>query len=98
MRYIIISLIMAGTFFFAGCTEESRNKMFRSADNVLGKDFKVSYISEGKIVKTWTIRDGKVTTGKDEQGRMLGYYYFWTEETGYVQAPIERTIIEELRE
>ncbi len=59
---------------------------------------KVSYIDSGKIVKTWTVRDSKITTGKDDQGKMLGYYYFWSEEVGYVQIPVERTIIEELRE
>lgn len=84
-------------FFLASCTEESRNRIFRSADNVLGKDFRVSYVDGGKIVKQWTIRDGKVTTGKDENGAVLGYYYFWSEKNGYVQIPIERTLIEEIR-
>ncbi len=84
--------------FIIGCTEESRNKIFRQADNLLGKDMKVSYVDEGKIVKTWTVRDSKITTGKDAEGRVLGYYYFWSEEVGYVQLPVERTIIEELRE
>ncbi len=32
----------------AGCTEEARNQFFRSADNVLGKDYKVSYVDEGQ--------------------------------------------------
>lgn len=94
---IWIGLSLA-TLVLAGCTEESRNKFFRSADNVLGKDFRVSYVDEGKIVKTWTIRDGKITSGKEEDGTVLGYYYFWSEETGYVQLPIDRTIVEELRD
>ena len=62
-----------------GCTEESRNKIFKQADNLLGKDLRVSYVSDsGKIVKSWTVRDGKVTTHKDEQGGTSGYYYFWS--------------------
>jgi len=59
-----------------GCTEESRNKIFKQADNLLGKDLRVSYVADsGTIVKSWTVRDGKVTTHKDEQGGTSGYYY-----------------------
>ena len=81
-----------------GCTEESRNKIFKQADNVLGKDLRVSYVADsGAIVKSWTVRDGKVTTHKDEQGAVSGYYYFWSEESGYVQVPIVRVIVEEIK-
>lgn len=80
------------------CTEEQRNKLTRQADNLIGKDLVVSYIDHGQVVKQWTVRDGKITSGKSENGRYLGYYYFWTEETGYVQAPIERILIEEKRD
>ena len=81
-----------------GCTEESRNKIFKQADNVLGKDLRISYVADGgKIVKSWTVRDGKVTTHKDEQGRTSGYYYFWSVESGYVQVPIVRAIVEEIK-
>ena len=84
--------------FLSGCTEEARNKLARSVQqNVLGDQLQVSYVDYGKIVKTWVIKDGKVTSGKDENtGRPLGYYYFYSE-TGYVQLPIEKTIIEEIR-
>ena len=72
-----------------GCTEEARNKIFKQADNVLGKDLRVSYVADsGTIVKSWTVSDGKVTTHKDEQGAASGYYYFWSIESGYVQVPI----------
>ena len=82
-----------------GCTEESRNKIFKQADNLLGKELRVSYVSDsGKIVKSWTVRDGKVTTHKDEQGAASGYYYFWSVESGYVQVPIVRTIVEEIKQ
>ena len=47
--------ILIGLFLLAlataGCTEEARNQFFRSADNVLGKDYKVSYVDEGQVVK-----------------------------------------------
>ena len=82
-----------------GCTEESRNKIFKQADNLLGKDLRVSYVADsGAIVKSWTVKDGKVTTHKDEQGAASGYYYFWSVESGYVQVPIVRTIVEEIKQ
>ena len=97
MQNLFISFLLF-LFFFGGCTEESRNKIFKQADNVLGKDLRVSYIADsGTIVKSWTVRDGKVTTHKDEQGSASGYYYFWSEENGYVQVPIVRTIVEEIK-
>lgn len=79
------------------CTEERRNELSRDVVNVLGEDLKVSYVDGGTVVKTWTVKDSKITTGKDEHGMYLGYYYFWSEETGYVQVPVERTIIEEVK-
>ena len=69
--YIFLLLLL----LLGGCTEESRNKIFKQADNVLGKDLRVSYVADsGKIVKSWTVSDGKVTTHKDEQGGTSGYY------------------------
>ncbi len=97
MKKLLYVLLFISFFFVVGCTEESRNKIFREADNILGKDLQVSYIDSGKVVKTWIVRDSKITAGKDESGRVLGYYYFWSEKKGYVQIPIERTIIEEYR-
>lgn len=92
------------TFFIAGvalllssCTEEARNKISRTTDNFLGEDLRVSYIDGGQVVKTWTVKDGKITSGKADGGAATGYYYFWSVETGYVQVPIERTIIEEIQ-
>ena len=97
MQNFFISFLLF-LFFLSGCTEESRNKIFKQADNVLGKDLRVSYIADsGTIVKSWTVRDGKVTTPKDEQGAASGYYYFWSVESGYVQVPIVRVIVEEIK-
>jgi hypothetical protein len=89
-------LIVVSMFMMTACTEEVMNKWSRQADNLLGKDLKVSYVDAGQVVKSWTVKDGKITTGRDDQGRASGYYYFWSIETGYVQLPIERTLIEEI--
>jgi len=97
MKRIYITLIIASTLMISACTEEARNKIGRTADNFLGEDLKVSYIDGGKVVKTWTVEDGKITSGKDDQGNSIGYYYFWSVENGYVQLPIERTVIEEIK-
>ena len=95
-KFFLIFLVFL--LFLASCTEESRNKIFKQADNVLGKDLRVSYVADGgTIVKSWIVRDGKVTTHKDENGSVSGYYYFWSEESGYVQVPIVRVIIEEIK-
>ncbi|MCH2290451.1 MAG: hypothetical protein MK447_11065 [SAR324 cluster bacterium] len=92
-------LILFSTFILSACTEESRNQMFKQADNLLGKDLRVSYVADnGKIVKSWTVRDGKVTSEKDPGGNAIGYYYFWSNETGYVHIPVMRTIIEEIKQ
>ncbi len=97
MRKKFFAFLLFCIIFLAGCTEESRNKIFKQADNVLGKDFPVSYVSDsGKIVKVWNVKDGKVTSHKDDKGAVSGYYYFWSEENGYVQSPIVRTIVEEI--
>jgi len=97
MRKTFIILLLF-QMFLGGCTEESRNKIFKQADNVLGKDLRISYVADsGKIVKSWTVSDGKVTTHKDEQGGTSGYYYFWSVERGYVQVPIVRSIVEEIK-
>lgn len=90
-------LIAASVLLLAGCTEETINKISRDIDTFIGKDLRVSYVDGGTVVKSWTVKDGKLTTGKDTNDIGLGYYYFWSVETGYVQIPIERTIIEEIR-
>jgi hypothetical protein len=92
-----LALVVVSVFMMTACTEETMNKLSRQADNFLGEDLKVSYVDGGQIVKSWTVKDGKITTGRDDQGRAIGYYYFWSVETGYVQLPIERTLIEEIR-
>ena len=82
----------------SACTEESRNKLLRSVQqNVIGERLKVSYVDYGKIVKSWIISDGKVTTGVTEGGVVKGYYYFYSTD-GYVQIPVDKAMIEELKD
>ena len=97
MKKMIISLLCAGIVMVSACTNETRNKLGRGADNLFGEDLKVSYIDYGKVVKEWTVKKGKITSGKSDAGDSLGYYYFWSEETGYVQVPIAKTVIEEIK-
>lgn len=97
MKLLSAPILLAALLLTSACTEEARNQISRSTDNFLGEDLRVSYIDGGKVVKTWTVKDGKITSGKDNAGNSAGYYYFWAVETGYVQLPIERTIIEEIK-
>ena len=60
---VVTALVLLG-----GCTEEARNKISRTTDNFLGEDLRVSYIDNGQVVKTWTVKDSKITSGKDEAG------------------------------
>lgn len=89
--------VLSLSLLVSACTEESRNKIARQADNYLGQDLQVSYIDGGQVVKTWAVRDGKITSGKNSSGNNAGYYYFWTQKGAYVQVPIERTIVEEIK-
>lgn len=76
------------------CSEEQQNKISRIGVTWLEGDYRVTY-AEGNHVKSWEVRDGKVTS---EPGK--GYYYFWALQDGkkvYVQTPIERSYIEELK-
>jgi len=97
MKKLLAVATLGCAVLLSACTEEAMNKLSRQADNFLGEDLKVSYIDGGQIIKTWTVKDGKITTGRDDRGNSIGYYYFWSQETGYVQLPIERTIIEEIK-
>ena len=76
-----------------GCSEEQQNKISRLGVTWLEGNYKVTY-ADGSHVKSWIVRDGKVTTEPSK-----GYYYFWANENGksqYVQTPIGRSYIEEI--
>lgn len=89
-RLFLISLLL----LLGGCSEEQQNKISRLGVTWLEGDYKVTY-ADGEHVKSWTVKDGKVTTEPDK-----GYYYFWADANGknvYVQTPINRTYIEEIK-
>lgn len=77
----------------SGCSEEQQNRLARVGVTWLEGDYRVTY-ADGEHVKTWEVRDSKVTSDPDR-----GYYYFWatmSEGKAYVQTPIGRTYIEEI--
>ena len=96
MKLLIIALF--SSIVLVSCTEEKRNQLLRSVQqNIVGERLKVSYVDYGKIVKSWIISDGKVTTGVTEEGQIKGYYFFYSTD-GYVQIPVDKAMIEELRD
>ena len=87
-----IMLFMA--LFLGACSEEQQNKLSRLGVTWLEGDYNVTY-ADGSHVKTWSVRDGKVTSDPQK-----GYYYFWADVNGksvYVQTPIQRSYIEEVK-
>lgn len=89
-RLFLISLLL----LLGGCSEEQQNKISRLGVTWLEGDYRVTY-ADGEHVKSWIVKDGKVTTEPDK-----GYYYFWADVNGknmYVQTPINRSYIEEVK-
>lgn len=88
--------ITLGLFFLLvllSCSQEQQNKISRLGVSWLEGNYKVTY-ADGVHVKSWIIRDGKVTSEPEK-----GYYYFWVMQNGkkmYVQTPIGRSYIEEI--
>ena len=81
-------------FLLTACSEEQQNKLSRLGVTWLEGNYRVTFV-EGSHVKSWQVLDGKVTSEPAK-----GYYYFWIEENGkklYVQTPIARSYIEEIR-
>ena len=92
MKKTLYALLLLS--LLVGCSEEQQNKISRIGVTWLEGDYKVTY-ADGEHVKSWMVKDGKVTT---EPGK--GYYYFWATVDGkkiYVQTPINRTYIEEIK-
>jgi hypothetical protein len=86
MKLIKLFVVLA---LITGCTQDQQNKLSRKVVEFLDGDYLVTY-ANGSTSKTWTIKNGKVTTSEK------GYYYFWDEKKHYVQTPIENTFIEEM--
>lgn len=89
-----IILLSLAVLFLAACSQEQQNQISRLGVSWLEGDYKVTFV-EGSHMKSWTVLDGKVTSEAAK-----GYYYFWAIEDGkkvYIQTPIQRTYIEEIK-
>jgi len=89
-----IATIIILTVLLTACSEEQQNKLSRLGVTWLEGDYKITY-ADGEHVKEWIVEDGKVTSESAK-----GYYYFWATIEGkksYVQTPIARTYIEEIK-
>ncbi|OOZ39336.1 hypothetical protein BOW53_12210 [Solemya pervernicosa gill symbiont] len=87
-------LISVAALLLVACSEEQQNKLSRLGVTWLEGNYRVTY-ADGSHVKSWEVRDGKVTAEPDK-----GYYYFWIKVDGkkrYVQTPIGRSYIEEIQ-
>lgn len=88
----ILSILFLG-LLLVSCSEEQQNRLTRLGVTWLEGNYRVTY-ADGEHVKSWEVRDGKVTSEPDK-----GYYFFWVKsgkERYYVQTPIARTYIEEI--
>lgn len=94
LKPMLLLPAILGVSLATGCSEEAQNKLGRAAVTWLEGDYRVTYAAGGHV-RTWEVRSGKVTSEPAK-----GYYYFWARNPDggkiYVQAPIERTYIEEL--
>lgn len=94
VKIIGLALSFSLLTLLSACSEEQQNKLSRLGVTWLEGDYKITY-ADGTHVKEWTVRDGKVTSESAK-----GYYYFWADIDGkksYVQTPIARTYIEEIK-
>lgn len=92
-RYLLTTGLLTALLILTGCSEEQQNRISRIGITWLEGNYKVTY-ADGEHVKTWIIKDSKVTSEPDK-----GYYYFWVRVDGkklYVQTPIARSYIEEM--
>lgn len=93
-RGLAVAAVAATLALATGCSEEQQNRLSRLGVTWLEGDYRITF-AEGSHVRTWEVRGGKVTSEADK-----GYYYFWAKVDGknvYVQTPIVRTYIEEIR-
>lgn len=91
IQTVVLAVLL---FLLVACSEEQQNQIGRLGVTWLEGDYRVTY-AEGGHVKSWLIKDGKVTS---EPGK--GYYYFWAtvdDKKVYVQTPIMRSYIEEMK-
>jgi uncharacterized protein YcfL len=84
-----IFLLSLASMLLAACTQDQQNQLSRKVVELMDSDYLVTY-ANGSTTKTWTIKNGKVTSSEK------GYYYFWDDKKHYVQVPIMNTFIEEI--
>lgn len=95
-KNILTLVFIMSLVLLSACSQEQQNQLSRLGVTWLEGDYRITY-ADGEHVKTWLVKGGKVTSEPAK-----GYYYFWArnEETGkkfYVQTPIARSYIEELK-
>jgi hypothetical protein len=94
-RGVLLAMVgLLAVASFASCSQEQQNKLSRLGVTWLEGNYRVTFAA-GSHVKSWTVEDGKVTSEPQK-----GYYYFWAKVNGkkaYVQTPIGRTYIEEIK-
>lgn len=100
-KWTIWAVAIVGTILFLGwmgwslLSGDRQNKIERLGVAYLDGDYQVTYASDS-FVKSWTVINGKVSTEAEK-----GYYFFWAKNAEgkkfYVQTPIERTFIEEIK-
>lgn len=94
MRKLIPLFTLLAITLLAGCSEEQQNSISRLGVTWMEGDYQITFV-EGNHVKTWVVKDGKITSEPEK-----GYYFFWALKNGkkiYVQTPIARTYIEEVK-
>ncbi len=89
-------LLIAALSILLSCTQDTQQKLIRKKIEYFDGDFRVTFVSGGQHIKQWTVKNGKITTMPQK-----GYYFFWARnENGkkfYVQSPIARTYVEEIK-
>lgn len=95
-KTITLILLISVLPIFFSCTQDTQQKIMRKKIEYFDGDFKVTFVSGGQHIKQWTVKNGKITAVPQK-----GYYFFWARnEQGkkfYVQSPIARTYIEEIK-
>ena len=93
--YINFVMIIMILFIIVSCTQDTQQEIARKKIEYLDGDYDVTYTDQD-IIKTWQVRDGKITSVPEK-----GYYFFWArnvrDKEFYVQVPINRTFIEEVK-
>jgi hypothetical protein len=82
-------IYVVSSMFLLACTQDQQNQFSRKMVELVDSDYLVTY-ANGNTTKTWTIKNGKVTSTDK------GYYYFWDDKKHYVQVPIVNTMVEEI--